>query len=98
MALIKPAPSSLSTFITQFKSTCFLSPIATINYYEDEKGKIVYFYRITTSFSSGGDFLYSYTHQSWLMKNPFRALCFENDNFTYHIFDLPDFVHALDVG
>jgi len=63
-----------------------------------KKEELCTFYRITTSFSSGGDFLYSYTHQSWLMKNLFCALCFENDNFTYHIFNLPDFAHALDVG
>lgn len=62
-----------------------------------KKEKLCTFYRITTSFSSGGDFLYSYTHQSWLMKNLFCSLCFENDNFTYHIFVLPDFAHALDV-
>lgn len=32
------------------------------------------------------------------MENLFCSLCFENDNFTYHIFVLPDFAHALDVG
>ena len=44
------------------------------------------------------DFSFSDELDCWLMKDLFVDVVIENDNHTYHLFDLPDMARALDVG
>jgi hypothetical protein len=44
------------------------------------------------------DFSFSDGLNCWLMKDLFCDIVVENDNRTYHLFDLPDMAQALDVG
>lgn len=44
------------------------------------------------------DFLYDQGLDCWLMKELFLDVVVEEDDRTYHIFDLPDMAQALDVG
>jgi hypothetical protein len=44
------------------------------------------------------DFSYQHEDRYWLMKDLFCDIVVENDNQTYHLFDLPDMAQALDVG
>jgi hypothetical protein len=44
------------------------------------------------------DFSFDQELDCWLMKDLFCDIVVENDNRTYHLFDLPDMAQALDVG
>lgn len=44
------------------------------------------------------DFDYDAEFKSWLMKDLFCDIVVEDDNRTYHMYDLPDLAQALDVG
>ena len=44
------------------------------------------------------DFLYSSELETWRMKDLFCDVVVEEDNHTYHLYDLPDLAQALDVG